>query len=82
MVMDSTKVPLGEKYGPVANYCDPDEIAAFALAINDDNPMYQDGTAVPPTYAVVPVFEVFRSVPPVPAEASIGGRAVCATAYA
>jgi acyl dehydratase len=72
--MDSTKVPLGEKLGPFANYCDADEIAAFALAINDDNPLYQDGLAVPPTYAVVPVFEAFRSVPQPPADAMASGR--------
>ena len=72
--MDSTRVPLGEKVGPFANYCDPDEIAAFALAINDPNPRYQDGSAVPPTYAVVPVFQAFRSVPPLPAEAMVNGR--------
>ena len=72
--MDSTKVPFGEKLGPFANYCDADEIAAFALAINDDNPLYQQGLAVPPTYAVVPVFEAFRSVPQPPAAAMEGGR--------
>jgi acyl dehydratase len=72
--MDTTKVNLGEKAGPMANYCDPGEIAAFALAINDPNPMYQDGRAVPPTYAVVPVFSVFRSIPPAPAAAMENGR--------
>src|SRR3978361_2246863 len=72
--MDTTKVPLGEKSGPFANYCDPDEIAAFALAINDDNPLYQDGRAVPPTYAVVPVFDAFRSIATPPAESMENGR--------
>jgi acyl dehydratase len=73
--MDSTKVPLGEHAGPVANYCDPDEIVAFARAINDDNPLYLDGRAVPPTYAVVPVFEVFRGVAAsLPPEATAGAR--------
>jgi acyl dehydratase len=72
--MDTTKVPLGEKSGPFANYCDPDEIAAFALAVNDDNPLYQDGRAVPPTYAVVPVFEAMKSVPSLPPEAVGNGR--------
>lgn len=52
--MDTSKVPLGERSGPFVNYCDPGEIAAFALAINDDNPLYRDGRAVPPTYPVVP----------------------------
>jgi acyl dehydratase len=72
--MDSTKVPLGEKAGPSANYCDPDEIIAFALAINDDNPRYLDGSAVPPTYPVVPVFDVFRSTVQLPPEAREGAR--------
>jgi acyl dehydratase len=72
--MDTTKIPLGEKIGPFSNYCDPDEIAAFALAINDPNPAYQAGTAVPPTYAVVPVFDVFRAAYRVPPEAMEGGR--------
>jgi acyl dehydratase len=72
--MDSTKVPWGDRTEPFVHYCDPDEIAAFALAINDDNPMYQDGTAVPPTYAVVPVFRAFTSLPPIPPEAVTGGR--------
>jgi acyl dehydratase len=73
-IMDTTKVPLGEKSGPFDNFCDPDEIAAFGLAINDDNPRYQDGSAVPPTYAVAPVFEAFRSIPQLSAEAMVGGR--------
>ena len=72
--MDSSKVPLGEPSGPFLNYCDPGEIAAFALAINDDNPLYRDGRAVPPTYPVVPVFEAMRSLGQLPAEAMEGGR--------
>jgi acyl dehydratase len=73
--MDSTKVPLGQQAGPSANYCDPDEIVAFALAINDDNPLYLDGQAVPPTYPVVPVFDVFRGlVSDLPKAATEGAR--------
>ena len=72
--MDSAKVPLGEPSGPFVNYCDPGEIAAFALAINDDNPLYRDGRAVPPTYPVVPVFEAMRSLGQLPPEAMDGGR--------
>ncbi|HJY01120.1 MAG TPA: MaoC/PaaZ C-terminal domain-containing protein, partial [Streptosporangiaceae bacterium] len=72
--MDSSKVPLGEPSGPFLNYCDPGEIAAFALAINDDNPLYRDGRAVPPTYPVVPVFEAMRSLGQLPPEAMAGGR--------
>jgi hypothetical protein len=58
--MDTSKVPLGEPSGPFLNYADPGEIAAFALAINDDNPLYRDGRAVPPAYPVVPVFQATR----------------------
>jgi acyl dehydratase len=72
--MDSTRVPLGEPSGPFRNYCDPGEITAFALAINDDNPLYRDGRAVPPTYPVVPVFDAMRSLGQLPPEAMDGGR--------
>ncbi|HTX27237.1 MAG TPA: MaoC/PaaZ C-terminal domain-containing protein [Streptosporangiaceae bacterium] len=72
--MDSSKVPLGEPSGPFLNYCDAREIVAFALAINDDNPLYRDGRAVPPTYPVVPVFQAMRSLPALPPEATAGGR--------
>jgi len=72
--MDSSKVPLGEPSGPFLNYCDAGEIAAFALAINDDNPLYRDGRAVPPTYPVVPVFEAMRSLGQLPPEAMARGR--------
>lgn len=72
--MDTSKVPLGEPSGPFVNYCDPGEIAAFALAINDDNPLYRDGRAVPPTYPVVPVFDAMRSLGQLPPEATKGGR--------
>ena len=70
--MDSTLVPLGVAGEPYPAYCDPDEIRAFALAINDPNPLYADGAASPPTYAVVPVFTAFREVEPVPPEALVG----------
>ena len=72
--MDSAKVPLGEPSAPFLNYCDPGEIAAFALAINDDNPLYRDGRAVPPTYPVVPVFDAMRTMGQPPPEAMEGGR--------
>jgi len=72
--MDTSKVPLGEPSGPFLNYADPGEIAAFALAINDDNPLYRDGRAVPPTYPVVPVFQAMRSLGQLPQEATKGGR--------
>jgi acyl dehydratase len=70
--MDTALVPLGERAGPLVAYCDADEIAAFALAINDPNPLYQEGRATPPTYAVVPVFPAFMGVSPIPPEATVG----------
>jgi acyl dehydratase len=72
--MDTTKVPVGKSLGPRASFCDPGEIAAFARAINDDNPMYQDGRAVPPTYAVVPIFDTFLSLGQPGEDATAGGR--------
>jgi acyl dehydratase len=70
--MDSSLVPLDEPAGPFSAYCDPDEIVAFALAINDPNPLYLDGRATPPTYAVAPVFPAFRGVGPIPPQATAG----------
>jgi acyl dehydratase len=73
--MDSTKIPFGKSFGPVESYCDPGEIAAFGLAINDDNPRYQDGRAVPPTYAVVSGLQPFLAMATtLPADAMEGGR--------
>jgi len=73
--MDTTLIPLHDVAGPFTSYCDPDEILAYAQAINDQNPLYLSGEATPPTYAVVPVFEAFMGVP-IPPEAldgSVGG---------
>lgn len=72
--MDTTKVPLGVTHGPVSHFCDADEIVAFALAINDDNPRYLDGSAVPPTYAVTPGLPVMLGVAGLPPEAAEGMR--------
>ena len=72
--MDTNKVPLGQTYGPIRHYCDPDEIVAFALAINDDNPRYLDGSAVPPTYPVTPGLPVMMALTSLPAEATEGMR--------
>ena len=58
--MDSSEVVLGETSGPVTTYVDPDEVAALAYALDDLNPRYLEGSAVPPTYAVVPALEVMR----------------------
>ncbi len=74
--MDSTLVPLKQPTHPVKAYCDADEIVAFAHATNDPNPLYLDGRATPPTYAVVPAFSAFMGVAALPREAmrgSIGG---------
>lgn len=75
--MDTTLVPLNQRTGPYSAYCDPDEIAAFALAINDPNPLYQDGLAVPPTYAVVAAFEAMSALvgrlPPEATQGMTGG---------
>ncbi len=72
--MDTTLVPLGPPAQPVTAFCDKDEIYAFALAINDDNPLYLAGEAVPPTYAVVPAFRAFLDLASLPAPATVGMR--------
>ena len=74
--MDSALVPLGQPTDPFTAYCDADEIVAFAHAINHPNPLYLNGQATPPTYAVVPALPVLLSVaglPPEATEGSIGG---------
>lgn len=73
--MDTTKIPFGQATPAVESSSDPGEIAAFALAINDDNPLYADGRAVPPTYAVVPGLKPFLASTLSPDhEAIAGGR--------
>jgi acyl dehydratase len=72
--METKLVPLGTTFGPAESNCDAGEIAAFALATNDDNPIYQDGRAIPPTYAVVPGLTPFLQVGILPPEAWEGGR--------
>ncbi|SEO59346.1 MaoC/PaaZ C-terminal domain-containing protein [Trujillonella endophytica] len=71
--MDTTKVPLGRTSAPFETTCDPGEIAAFALAVNDDSPLYADGRAVPPTYAAVPGLQPFLASVALPAEATESG---------
>src|SRR5438874_11840469 len=56
--IDTADIDLGSRSGPVVSFVDPDEVVAFALAINDDNPRYLDGSAVPPTYVVTPSLPV------------------------
>jgi len=71
--MDSSLIPIGQPSDPFIAYCDADEIFAFALAINDHNPLYLSGEATPPTYAVVPAFTAFRGLE-VPPAATAGAR--------
>jgi acyl dehydratase len=64
--MDSTKVPLGVTNGPVTSYVDPDEVVAFARAINDENPAYLEHGAVPPTWPVTPALPVMMPLANLP----------------
>lgn len=70
--MDSTKVPLGVVSAPNAKYLDPDNIVAYALASNDENPLYLAGDAVPPVFAVAVAWNAFMGVAAMPPEASAG----------
>jgi acyl dehydratase len=73
--MDSTLVPLHRIADPVTAYCDPDEIIAYARAINDPRPLYLSGETAPPTYAAVPVTAaIFRAerIPPEALHGSVG----------
>jgi acyl dehydratase len=72
--MDSKRVALQEVHGPITAFIDPDEIVAFALATNDDNPRYLAGTAVPPTYPVVPGYQLFMGIPPLAPSAVEGNH--------
>lgn len=72
--MDTTKVPLGRTAGPFTTYVDPDEVLAFAHAINDDNSRYLDGAAAPPTYPVSLAFPAVMAIVGLPPEALEGAR--------
>jgi acyl dehydratase len=72
--MDTSFVALNEPAGPLVAYCDPDEMAAFALAVNDANPLYMDGSATPPTYAVVPALPAMMALGPLPPTAIVGAK--------
>lgn len=50
-------ITLGARHGPFVGVLDPEHIAQYALATNDDNPRYRDGLAVPPVYVVTLIFE-------------------------
>jgi acyl dehydratase len=70
--MDSTKVPLGVRSDVHDKYLDADNVVAYALASNDDNPLYLSGEAVPPLFAVVVAWSAFIGAPPLPPEAVEG----------
>ena len=70
--MDSALVPLRRIAGPVTAYCDPDEIIAYARAINDPSPLYLSGETTPPTYAAVPVTPAIFRAEGIPPEALHG----------
>src|SRR5262249_5195240 len=71
----SADIELGTCSGPVASFVDPDEVVAFALAINDANPRYLGGTAVPPTYVVTPSLPVYHALAPHSAAVLAGASA-------
>jgi acyl dehydratase len=73
-VVDSTKVPLGVLTDVYDKYVDPDNVVAYALASNDDNPLYLSGEAVPPVFAVAVAWNAFINNPPLPPEAVHGQR--------
>ncbi len=72
--MDSTKVPLGERSDVHHKYVDPDHAVAYALASNDDNPLYLSGEAVPPLFAAAVAWDAFIGAPPLPPGALEGHR--------
>jgi acyl dehydratase len=72
--MDSTKVPLGVTSEVFDKYVDPDNVVAYALASNDENPLYLNGDAVPPVFAVAVAWNAFTAVAGLPAEATAGQR--------
>jgi acyl dehydratase len=70
--MDSALVPLHRIAGPVTTYCDPDEVIAYARAINDPSPLYLSGETAPPTYAAVPATAAIVRAEQIPPEALRG----------
>jgi len=72
--MDSTRVPLGVRTDVHDKYVDADGVVAYALASNDDNPLYLSGEAVPPLFGVVVAWSAFIGIPPLPPEAVEGQR--------
>lgn len=72
--MDTTKVPIGVRGEPQAKYVDPDNVIAYALASNDENPLYLSGQAVPPLFAVAVAWTAFMGMDALPPEATEGSH--------
>jgi acyl dehydratase len=72
--MDTTKVPIGVQSEPHAKYVDPDNVIAYALASNDENPLYLSGQAVPPLFAVAVAWNAFMGMEALPPEATEGSH--------
>jgi acyl dehydratase len=73
--MESTKVPLKTSSEVHHAYVDPDRVVAYALASNDENPLYLEGRAVPPLLAGAvawPAFLSLRTLPPAAEAGTIG----------
>jgi acyl dehydratase len=70
--MNSLKVPLGTPSEIHHTYVDPDNVLAYALASNDSNPLYLDGRAVPPLFAVAVAWSAFMDFRILPPEATAG----------
>jgi acyl dehydratase len=49
---------IGRTVGPVNFLIDGDRVAAFAAAIGDEHPAHRSGAVAPPTYIVVPTFDL------------------------
>ena len=49
---------IGQTVGPVDFVIDDDRVAAFAAAIGDQLPAHRSGAVAPPTYIVVPTFDL------------------------
>jgi acyl dehydratase len=72
--MDTTKVPIGVQTEPHDKYVDPDNVVAYALASNDENPLYLSGHAVPPVFAVAVAWTAFMGMDALPPEATEGSH--------
>ena len=48
---------VGARHGPFSGRLDPERIASYATATNDETPAVRDGVAVPVTFPVILVFD-------------------------